>query len=611
MEEYCKTIDIDWFRHRLAALSLAVAAVFVVLFARLFFLQVIEGDEYRRLSENNCIRIQKIEPPRGLIYDRGGICIVDNRPSFDLSIMPREAGNVDRVIETLVSLTGLPSDRLYSNFAKYRTTPYRPVLLAQDVGRDVLAVVEAHSLELPGVIMDVNPRRNYPHENFAAHLVGYLGEVSKGELESGPYQTYEPGSIVGKCGVERVYDAFLRGRYGGRQVEVNASGNVVRTLKTVEAESGHDLHLTIDFKVQEKAESLLAERSGAAVALDPYTGEVLALVSRPAFPQNRFVEGLSKDEWLALISDPRKPMENKAVQSEYPPASVYKIVTTIAGLQEGVIDANSSFFCPGYYRFGDRAFRCWEEKGHGHISTADALARSCDVFYYQVGLKVGVERLAWYAKGCGLGRPTGIDLFPEDRGLVPSGQWKRRRFGAPWYSGETLSVAIGQSYNLVTPIQLAVLAAAIANGGVLKRPVVLKRIETVEGELLRQGEPRDMGTIPISEKNMAIVREGMWRVVNSGYGTASYSGRSRKVEISGKTGTAQVVAMPQGAAAKSRVADTLKDHAWFVAYAPSKDPKIAVAVLVEHGEHGSSAAAPVARAMIEAYLGLDEEKTGM
>lgn len=610
MEDYFRTIDIDWFKQRLVVLSFCVAAVFVVLFARLFFLQVVEGDEYRRLSENNCIRLQKIEPPRGLILDRDGTCIVDNRPSFDLSIMSKEAGDVRRVIETLAALTGLPSDRLFSNFTKYKTTPYRPVLLAQDVGRDVLAVVEAHSLDLPGVVMEVNPRRDYLYNNFAVHLIGYLGEVSKSELDSGPYKGYESGSYVGKCGVERLYDPFLRGRYGGRQVEVNASGNVVRTLKTVEAESGHDLYLTIDFKTQEKAEALMADRSGAAVALDPHTGEVLAMVSSPPFPQSRFVEGMSKDEWLTLISDPRKPMENKAIQAEYPPASVYKIVTTIAGLESGAINANTSFFCPGFYKFGDRAFRCWEEKGHGHVTTADALARSCDVFFYQVGLKVGVERLAWYAKACGLGRPTGIELFPEDRGLVPSGQWKRRRLGAPWYSGETLSVAIGQSYNLVTPIQLAVLTAAVANGGVLKRPVVLRRIETIDGESLKRGDPRDMGTIPISERNLAIVREGMWKVVNSGYGTASYSGRSRKVEISGKTGTAQVVAVPQGTA-RARVADALKDHAWFVAYAPSNDPKIAVAVIVEHGEHGSSAAAPVARGMIEAYLRLDDEKTGM
>ena len=603
VEDYFATLDADGFKHRLVALSLCVAGVFVVLFARLFFLQVVEGEEYRRLSENNCIRLQRIEPPRGQIFDRNGVNIVDNRPSFDLSIIPKDAGDTGAIIERLVTLIGIPAARLHGNFVKHKTVnPYKPVLLAQDVGRDVLAVVEGHRFDLPGVVMNVTPRRHYLYNGLAAHLIGYLGEISRGELDSDRFAGYEPGSYVGKYGAERLYEPFLRGRYGGRQVEVNAGGNVVRVLKTVEAESGHHVYLTLDFGLQQKAEALMAGVSGAAIALDPATGAVLAMVSSPSFPQSRFVDGMSAEEWQALVTDPRRPMENKAIQAEYPPASVYKIITSFAGLEEDVVAPDTTFYCPGYYRYGDRVYRCWAEQGHGRVSLVDALARSCDVYYYQVGQRVGVERLAWYAKACGLGRPTGIDLYPEKGGLVPSGQWKRRRLGTAWQGGETLSVAIGQSYNLVTPLQMAVLTAAVANGGVLKRPVILDRVETVEKEWLKEGEPRDMGMLPVSESTLELVRQGMWKAVNDRHGTAWWSARSRKMEISGKTGTAQVVASPRNGDEEIYAVDTHKPHAWFVAYAPSENPIIAVAVIVEHGEHGSSAAGPVAKAMIETYV---------
>ncbi len=346
----------------------------------------------------------------------------------------------------------------------------------------------------------------------------------------------------------------------------------------------------------------MAGRTGAAVALDPFSGEVLAMVSSPAFNQNDFVDGMSTTQWRSLIENPYRPLENKAIQGEYPPASVYKIVTAIAALEEAVIDPKETINCPGYYKYGRRIFRCWARQGHGPMNMVDALTRSCDVYFYQVGEKVGVERLAWYAKACGLGRPTGIDLFSEDDGIVPTKEWKQKRLGQPWVSGETLNVAIGQGYNLVTPIQMAVLIAAVANGGQVKQPLILKRVETVEGEQTYHARPETRGQLPASEPTLAILRQGLWQVVNDGHGTARWAVRSRIVDISGKTGTAQVVASPPDSVDGDEIAEALKPHAWFVAYAPSDAPRIAVAVLVEHGEHGSSGAGPVAKGVIEAYF---------
>lgn len=603
VEDYYRTIDFDWFKHRLVVVSVCVFAVFVIIVARLFFLQVVRGEKYRRLSQNNCIRLQSIAPPRGLIFDRNGVCIADNRPSFDLCLIPKDAKNADQTILKVSSLTGIPREKLKRNFVKNRTSnPYAPVLIAGDVGRDVLALAESHNFDLPGVVIKVRPRRYYLFDGKAAHIVGYAGIISRAELQSPAYRGYEPESYVGKYGAEKLYEPFLQGKYGGRQVEVNASGKVVRVLKTVEAESGNHVYLTIDFGLQQRAEALFKGLSGAAVAIDPRSGEVLAMVSSPSFSQNAFVNGMSAGQWHDLVKDPRNPLENKAIQAEYPPGSVYKIVTAIAAMDEGVIDRDTAFFCPGYYKYGNRVFRCWRSGGHGSVSVVDALAQSCDVFFYQAGQKIGVERLAWYARGCGLGKPTGIALPSEDDGLVPTNRWKLERIGTKWQGGETLSVAIGQSYTLVTPIQMAVLTAAVANGGVLKCPVILKLIETPEGVILKRGKSVGTGVLPASPEALDIVREGMWKAVNDRKGTAWYSAHSRKMDISGKTGTAQVVASPRESDDDGSRKDVIRPHSWFVGYAPSDAPRIAVAVVVEHGGHGSSAAAPIARKIMEAYL---------
>lgn len=603
MIEYLKTTDSDWYRQRVTGAILCVMVAFIMLIVRLFYLQVLEGGELRRLSENNCIRLQSIDPPRGLIFDLKGELLVDNRPSFDLSIILKDATPVEHTIKKLSGYIKIPQEELMLKIVRNKRTPsYKPILLEKDIGRNVLASIEAHKFDLPGVVIEVRTLRHYIDKQSAAHLIGYLSEINSDELATGKYMGCRGGEFIGKFGAEKEYEKFLRGKRGGQQVEVNATGQVVRVLKTVNAVPGYDIYLTIDRILQRKAEKLLEGVAGAIVAMKPETGELLAMASSPSFDQNTFVSGMSHEQWDALISNPFRPMENKAIQGEYPPASTYKIITAIAGLEEGIIDENTTLFCPGFYKFGDRVFRCWKKGGHGSVNVIKALAESCDVFFYQVGQKLGIDRLAWYAKACGLGSTSGLNIDHEAPGLVPTAAWKKRHTGIPWQKGETLSVAIGQGYNLVTPLQMVCLISAVANGGKRYKPLILKKIETTESKIVLKGKTQVTGKLPISPKTLELVRKGLWEVVGGARGTARRV-RLKGIDISGKTGTAQLFSRKTDEVEREEdITAHLKSHAWFVAYAPSDNPKIAVAIIVEHGEHGSSTAGPIARELIKTYL---------
>ena len=603
LSKYLKTADSNWYKQRLTVVIFYVALAFVIIGVRLFYLQIIEGHDLRRLSNNNCIRLQTIDPPRGLIFDRNEELIVDNRPSFDLSIILKDARPIELTIESLSQYIKISPEDLMCKVKKGKgVSSYKPVLLKKDIGRDALAAVEAHKFDLPGIVVKVTPRRHYIYKQSTAHLLGYLSEISSDELKCGRYPECKGGDFIGKCGVEKICERFLCGKRGGRQVEVNAKGQVVRVLKTVDAEPGHNIYLTIDHVLQKKAEALLEGTAGAVLAMEPATGDILVLASSPSFDQNAFVGSMSHDEWNSLVNNPFRPMENKAIQAEYPPASTYKIVTAIAGLEEGIIDTDSELYCPGHYKFGDRVFRCWKRGGHGSVNIVKALAESCDVFFYQVGQKLGVDRLSWYAKACGLGSPTGISLDHEAKGLIPTAAWKKSRTGIPWQAGETLSIAIGQGYTLVTPLQMLVLISALATDGIRYKPFILKKIETAEGEIVYQSKPKVVGRLPAGKQTLGLVKKGLWETVNTRSGTA-WIVHSDDIDISGKTGTAQVVGRKQhDTSDEADVKDHLKPHAWFVAYAPSDAPEIAVAVLVEHGEHGSSTAAPIADSIIKCFL---------
>ncbi len=607
MTKYLKTTDQDWYKQRLVRIAFCVAGTFCLIFIRLFYLQVIQGEELRRLSENNCIRLQSTDPSRGMIFDRNGIRLVDNRPAFDLHIVLKDAKPVEQTVKKLSKYINVPESELMSKIENDKTvSSYKPILLKKDIGRDALAAIEVRKFDLPGVVVDVKPRRHYIERQTASHLIGYLSEINADELNSGKYPGYTVGDYIGKFGVEKIFESFLQGKRGGRQVEVNVMGQVVRILKTVDPQPGRNLYLTIDMRVQKKAEVLLKGVAGAVAAMDPQTGQILALASSPSFDQNVFVDGMSHEQWDAMVSNPLRPLENKVIQGEYPPASTFKIITAIAGLEEGVIDKNTTFYCPGYYKYGNRVYRCWKHAGHDSVNVVKALAESCDVFFYQVGQKLGIDRLSMYAIASGLGSPTGIDLDHEASGLIPTKEWKKRRTGVAWQGGETLSVAIGQGFDLATPLQMLVFTSAVANGGNMYKPLILKSVYSSEGSVILESKKQLAGKLPVSKQTLQIIKEGLWNVVNNKKGTA-WIAHIESIDISGKTGTAQVVGRSKDRGlSEEELSHRLKSHAWFVAYAPSADPKIAVSVIVEHGGHGSSAAAPIAKEVIKTYFGQDE-----
>jgi penicillin-binding protein 2 len=606
MKQYLNTVTSEWFNRRVMGAVLCVVVAFSILFMRLFYLQIMKGEEFLRLSENNSIRLESIVAPRGLIFDAEGKLLVDNRPSFDLRIIPRNAKPLEQTVKKLARYTNIPEEDLMEKVRECNgLSSYKPVLLKQDIGRDAMASIEVHKFDLPGVVVDIRPVRHYINGQHAAHLIGYLGEINARELQGGGFAGCKGGDYIGRFGAEKTYEDLLRGKRGGRQVEVDVRGQVVKALRTVSARPGKNLYLSLDYALQKKVEELLQDQVGAVVAMDPMTGYILVMASSPTFDQNAFVSGMTRKEWNDLTSNPEYPMTNRVIQAEYPPASTYKIVTAIAGLEEGVIDLETTHFCPGYYTLGDRVFRCWKKGGHGEVNVVRAIAESCDVFFYKVGEEVGVDRLASYAGKFGLGERTGINLDNEGRGLIPTSEWKKKRIGESWQRGETLNISIGQGFNLTTPLQMLVLTSAIANNGTLYQPQVVRRVETADGIEVKNIEPVVTGNLTISPKTMDIVKRGLWEAVNTSKGTA----RGIKLDqyaISGKTGTAQLVTTKEPEAGETDKKDGLFDqnlpHAWFVAYAPSEAPRIAVAVIVEHGEHGSTAAAPIARELIKAYL---------
>jgi penicillin-binding protein 2 len=602
LTQFDKNSDKEWIKQRLIGASVCIFLVFSLLFLRLMYLQVIKGEQFRLLSEKNAVRLKSIKSSRGLIFDRNKKLLVDNRPSFNLKIVREDAGDVRKIVRKVANLIQIPFQELMNNVEKAgKSAFYKPVTLKNSISRDQLAVIEAHKFDLPGIQIDIEPTRYYIYKKTAAHLLGYLGEINVSELKSGKYLNVKSGDSIGKYGIEKNFQKYLHGKRGGKQIEVDANGRIIKVLRTIDSVPGFDLNLTLDLELQLTAEKMLENKEGAVVAIDPRNGDILVMASNPSFDQNDFIGGISTKKWAKLISHAGKPMINKAIQAEYPPASTYKIITSFAALEEEHIDINSTVFCPGFLKYGNRVYRCWKKHGHGNMDITDGLTQSCDVFYYQAGIKTGVDVLAQYAAGCGLGIKTGITLGNERRGLIPTSTWKKRRFNESWQGGETLSIAIGQGFNLVTPLQMAVFIAAVGNGGTLYRPRIVTSIENSDGKVVKKIEPEIKGGLPASKKTLEIVKNALLKVVQGDRGTARGI-RLKDIEIAGKTGTAQVFSIKAGEEIKPEDLDySLRDHAWFVCYAPADNPAIAISVIIEHGEHGSSAAAPVAGALIKQY----------
>jgi penicillin-binding protein 2 len=598
--------ELDYFKRRAMFSSVVVIFFFAILISRLWYLQIQHGSDYRKLADNNRVRYLEIAAPRGNILDSKGREIVTNRPSFNV-VWIREGRRLDEeLIKTMARILEVNVSDLLARVRKMAGTPgHYPIRLAEDIEWNKVAFIENNRMELPGIKIEVVPLRVYHYGNVASHVIGYLGEINKKELQKSEPGVYRGGDMIGKMGLERIREKDLRGEKGRHYMEVNALGFEQRNLKGVEPLPGNDLQLTLDIDMQKAAEDIMMseDKSGAVVAIEVTSGRLLMLASAPVLELDKFIGGISHKNWNAMLENPHHPLLNKIVQGQYPPGSTYKLVTAVAGLAEGVINPATVIYCPGFYKFGNRTYRCWKHSGHGAVNLKRALSESCDVYFYQVGQRLGVNRLASYARRLGLGRKTGVEMEHEKAGLIPTSEWKMKRYGKPWQEGETLSVAIGQGFDLVTPIQLAVMTATVANGGTLYKPSLIEQVRDPDGRVIEHFTPTVIEQFSGQGRNLALVRQGLTEAVNGRHGTGRRA-RLENITVAGKTGTAQVVRLKQYKHLKEKdIPYKYRDHAWFTCFAPAENPEIAVSVLVEHGLHGGSGAAPIAKAVLEKYFG--------
>lgn len=553
-------------------------------------LQVIDSDKYLQWAERNRVRSIPIIAPRGRMLDRDGRVLVDNRPSFSVLLLRDDPGLVEKNLPLIADGLEIPLADLKDQLDNTHGLPkFQPIVIKPEASAADIAFIESHRVDIPVLEMLSVSRRRYLPGGFLSHATGYVGEVSEQQIEASNSK-FLPGDLAGKSGIERQYNELLMGTDGMRRVIVNSVGKEVDHLPSQEAIPGKQIQLTIDYDLQQVAEQSLGARPGALVALDPRTGEVLAMVSHPAPDPNDFAVRISKELWKNLNDDPEHPLLNRAIQAQLAPGSVFKIVTATAMLEDHNPPENFTTFCPGYATFYGRMFKCWVfgKSSHGVVDLHKAILASCDIFFYNAGMKLGIDRLSYYATKMGLGHKTGIDLPSEEPGLMPSAEWVERVFHRKWYAGETISVSTGQGAVTTTPLQLARMIGGIAMGGIFKQPHMLKGEANV-------GEEH----FPISDATVEKVTQGMYGVVNEPGGTG-YSLRITGVEFSGKSGTAQVI----GYGTRDRLAKNKKfaDNAWFVGYAPRRNPEIVVAVLVqESGQHGGTASGPVVRDVIKAY----------
>lgn len=594
-------------RNRVPYVILVLAISFSILLLRFWYLQIFKGKEFRELSENNRIRIVRVNPFRGMIYDRNGYILVENRPVFVLKVVPEDVKDWDGLMSLLLNLVEIDGEDVKSRLSKAKSRPrFEPIVLKKDLSWEEIAKVETFKIELPGVSLDVEPRRFYPDGKLASHILGYLGQLNLSELRDIKFANYSQGELIGKYGVEELKEEFLRGSRGGQQVEVNALGRVKKVLYELKPVPGKDVYLTIDKKLQRVAEDALKGKTGTVIAMDPQTGKILVLANSPSFDPNIFVRRMSINEWDSLKSAPNRPLENKAIQGQYPPASTFKPIVAAAALEEKALNPYTEIYSGGSFRLGRRNFRDWKKEGHGYINIHDAIVESSDTFFYQIGLKLGVDKIAKYAKSFGFGKKTGILLNDEKDGLVPTALWKKKVVGERWVDGETLTIAIGQGYFLATPLQVVNAFAAIANGGRLLVPQIVDRIEDENGVVFEPYVTKEINRLSVSEDNMRVLREALLGVVQEEEGTGRVV-RIRGVKVAGKTGTAQVIKMKDDDEIDDdeEIPYKFRDHSWFVGFAPYEKPEIAVVVLIEHGGYGSVSAAPIAKTVLKAFFSIN------
>ncbi len=560
-----------------------IIVLILIICLRLWQLQIIEGENYKKMSEDNRLRILKTPAPRGIIYDRNGIPLVKNVPFYGVSILLDKYNYPD--IPSLSKLIDIDAKEIEQKLNKHNS-PFIPLKLKQGLSFAEIALIESRRSDFPGLFIEADVSREYLYGKVASHVIGYLGKINPLQAHDPDLRQMPPDAFTGQWGIEKLFDKDLRGLAGERIIEVDAIGRELKKLQEVNSLMGKDLRLSIDINVQKAAEEAFGNKNGALVAIKPDSGEILAMVSLPSFDPNAFSRGINTKEWIKIIEDRKKPMLNRAIQSQYPPGSIFKIITAIAALEEGVIDPQTKVNCTGSLNYGKWTFGCWQKKGHGSVDMHKAIVESCDVYFYEIGKRLGIDRIYKYSILFGLGKETGIEMFPlkERKGLIPNAEWKREKTNLPWYLGDTFISAIGQGFITMTPIQAALMTATFANGGYIYKPTF-----TIGGY-----EP--LQRITLKPETIRIVRDALLGVVNEPGGTA-WSSRSTLTTIAGKTGTAQVIGKDKKVSGERFI-----DHAWFVAFAPVDKPEIAVSVFVEHGGSGGATAAPIAKKTIEAYF---------
>ncbi|MGO9642236.1 MAG: penicillin-binding protein 2 [Candidatus Acidiferrales bacterium] len=574
---------------RIAAFSYAIVAFTLLLLFGFWNLQIIQTGRYADLAERNRIRTIPIIAPRGEMLDREGRVLVDNYPSFGVLLLREDPAQVEKYLPQIADGLGMTVDDIKQQLDAAVSLPkFQPIVIKPEASPGDIAFIESHRADIPVLEMLMVHRRRYKHDDFLAHVSGYVGEVSPEQVDASNGRN-KPGDIVGKTGLEKQYNDILMGTDGMRRAIVNSIGKEVGRLEQQDAIPGKPIRLTIDYDLQAAAEQAFADKEGALVALDPRTGEILAMVSRPAYDPNDFAIRVSREEWQKLNDDPDKPLLNRAIQAQLAPGSVFKVIMSTAMLESKALPVNYTVFCPGYATFYGRVFHCWDKKGHGTISLHEAIVKSCDVFFFNVGKELGIDRISHYAMALGLGKNTGIDLPGEDPGLVPSEEWVERVYHHKWYAGSTISVAIGQGAVEVTPLQVAYTVGGIAMGGIFKQP-----------HLLMTGQQVPEVDFPLQPDTVEQVTQGMYGVMNEQGGTG-YALRLQDIEFCGKSGTAQLMSYAAGSRIGGRAGEIT--NGWFVGFAPRRNPEIVVAALVQGStEHGGTTAGPIVRDVVKAYF---------
>ena len=585
-------------------LQLAAVVVFAILALSFWFIQIVQHAKYKEMAENNHQRTLALRAPRGILFDRNNRVLVANRNSYTVSIVREYTKDLNRTIRLLSAVAGLDEARVRQAVDRHRHEPtYRPIVVIEDASLPQVAAIMARRLdfELPDILIQEVPTRQYPSDALAAHLFGYVGEA--GESQVG--ESITAGSIIGQSGVERAYNEFLMGRDGARVVKVNSTGREIDELQRIRPVEGRRVQLTIDADLQKAAEDGFrhAGFNGAALILDPNNGDVLSFVSLPAYDPNDFAAGIDRVTWASLNTDRLRPLQNRVIQGRYSPGSTFKIVVAVAAMEEGLVTPDFKVHCPGGATFYGHHFKCHEKKGHGVVDMRHAMEKSCNVYFYTLGNMLGVDKIHKWGVNLGLSGKTGIDLPNEQESLVPSTEWKKKTTGEKWYAGETISVAIGQGQNAVTPASLAVMMATVANGGTRVTPRVIKAIDAGDGVLKPVPPAAVAEKVAFKPETLAALRDGLWMVVNA----AGTGGRGRLPgrDVAGKTGTAQVISLRGRQAALGKTDKDLRDHGWFVFFAPKENPEIAGVVFGEHNEHGYFSA-PIARHVIATYFAKKE-----